>query len=739
MNPLSGWRWLGLACALSTAAGYLVPIRDTDDVREVCSGMYGGKQAFISLTFDDTSVGQVAVVIYEWKDAKYLGADTISGDHDDVGGDPPKTYICTTSAVRSGLCSSSQLGQFITSLPDSIPLSSTSIFTSAIKFQSSSFPTPTSPYPPTGEDEVYPVESSTTRIGSYPTGISDEPTGDPDEPFEETGDPYGDGGDADESYGNGETGGSYDDETDQDTDNMMDADVAGGMMDGVGVAEMMDDVGAGEGMMNEGEDDTAWKRMKRWRKKRQLEDPDEGDIYDDGGSDDTDEIGSGEMDDEGDENVPPETPSGSGGDGVETYTGPIEYTVPKTGYYCVGIVPVTLVGGRSIPIDKPQQRIRDNTKRSTDGTHHLVRDDMNPRQTHAEYSGTVLFRNTFEGELPAVEYPKINFYFVLSVVYFVLGCGWAYLCVKYRSELLPMQYYISGTILFLIIEMLAQFAYYRYVNKHGGNTGSLVFLFVIATLNAARNSLSFFLLLIVSMGLSVVTQSLGVVMNRVRILTLMHFVFGVLYSIGTVQVELDSAPLFLILILIFPLALTLTGFLMWIIISLNGTILHLQARKQRYKLAMFKRLWRILVISVIAVAVFFVISSMSLSNRLEEDYAPNNWRYRWILLDGSLASIYLLAFSGIAWIWRPSRDNIRFSMSQELAQDEADADAEDYEIGSLEHGHSHMPLATEPQDDEEGVPLRHGEHGETVFAMGEDSDEEGYKDDDGKGRGGKDD
>lgn len=27
---------------------------------------------------------------------------------------------------------------------------------------------------------------------------------------------------------------------------------------------------------------------------------------------------------------------------------------------------------------------------------------------HAEYSGLVLFRSTFEGELPAVEYPKIN-------------------------------------------------------------------------------------------------------------------------------------------------------------------------------------------------------------------------------------------------------------------------------------------------------------------------------------------
>lgn len=90
----------------------------------------------------------------------------------------------------------------------------------------------------------------------------------------------------------------------------------------------------------------------------------------------------------------------------------------------------------------------------------------------------------------------------------------------------PMQYYISGTIVFLVIEMLAQFAYYRYINKHGGGASSIAFLFVIAILNAARNSLSFFLLLIVSMGLSVVTQSLGSVMLKVRILTGLHFIFG---------------------------------------------------------------------------------------------------------------------------------------------------------------------------------------------------------------------
>lgn len=79
---------------------------------------------------------------------------------------------------------------------------------------------------------------------------------------------------------------------------------------------------------------------------------------------------------------------------------------------------------------------------------------------------------------------------------------------------------------------------------------------------------------------------------------------------------------------------------MWTIISLNGkicshfnqwayridtciafpagTILHLQARKQRNKLSMFKKLYRILMVAVICVAVFFVLSTMALSTRGRE-------------------------------------------------------------------------------------------------------------------------
>jgi cell division protein FtsL len=49
-----------------------------------------------------------------------------------------------------------------------------------------------------------------------------------------------------------------------------------------------------------------------------------------------------------------------------------------------------------------------------------------------------------------------------------------------------------------------------------------------------------------------------------------------------------------------------------------ATIAQLKARKQRYKLKMFTRLYRILLLTVVIIAVFFVISSLSFSDRLAE-------------------------------------------------------------------------------------------------------------------------
>ena len=44
----------------------------------------------------------------------------------------------------------------------------------------------------------------------------------------------------------------------------------------------------------------------------------------------------------------------------------------------------------------------------------------------------------------------------------------------------------------------------------------------------------------------------------------------VLYAVGIVELELESTSAFLLLLFVVPLAFTLSGFLLWILYSLNG-------------------------------------------------------------------------------------------------------------------------------------------------------------------------
>lgn len=66
-------------------------------------------------------------------------------------------------------------------------------------------------------------------------------------------------------------------------------------------------------------------------------------------------------------------------------------------------------------------------------------------------------------------------------------------------------------------------------------------LIVVGILNAARNSFSFFLLLIVCMGYGVVKPTLGRAMIYARWLAAAHFVFGLVYSITSLLVSPESA------------------------------------------------------------------------------------------------------------------------------------------------------------------------------------------------------
>lgn len=139
---------------------------------------------------------------------------------------------------------------------------------------------------------------------------------------------------------------------------------------------------------------------------------------------------------------------------LDVNRGPFRYEVPKTGYYCVGAVPVTISTGATPSSDDMDEGTSSNATTTTRTT----------------YTGVVDFENVFEGHLPASEYPKIWFYGALACAYTLIGLGWAYLCFRHRRDILPIQHYVSATIIFIVVEMIALSGYYRYLNYSGVST-----------------------------------------------------------------------------------------------------------------------------------------------------------------------------------------------------------------------------------------------------------------------------
>lgn len=282
-----------------------------------------------------------------------------------------------------------------------------------------------------------------------------------------------------------------------------------------------------------------------------------------------------------------------------------------------------------------------------------------------KYSAVVAFRNAF-GELPAAQIAKLPFYAAMTLIYAFMAIGWGIIYYMNRRDILPVQNYITAIVVFLVLEMFMTWLFYDFQNRHGLNGGAKALLVVVSILSAARNSFSFFLLLIVCMGYGVVKPSLGKTMLWVRWLALTHFVFGVVYAVASLSVTPENAgPLVLLVVL--PLAGTLTAFYVWTLNSLNLTMKDLMTRRQTVKAAMYRKLWWCILGSILVIFAFFFVNSWTFAGQSDEDFVPKHWPTRWFILDGWLNLVYLFDVAFIAWVWRPSANNRRFAMSDEVS------------------------------------------------------------------------
>ncbi|KAL1936295.1 hypothetical protein VTP01DRAFT_429 [Rhizomucor pusillus] len=353
------------------------------------------------------------------------------------------------------------------------------------------------------------------------------------------------------------------------------------------------------------------------------------------------------------------------------------YKVENTGYYCVAMLPATL-----------------------------------DQDITTYFDAWIEWRHPY-GNLPAADYPKLLFYGASFVVYLSVGAFWAIQTFRYWHDILPVQHFLSGAIFFLTVEMAINWGFWEAYNQVGSPSYGLLAL--VALLNAGRNSISFFMLLIVCMGYSVVKPSLGSAMKRCIFLACTHFFFGVIYSLGVMLLSPETAG-FLVLLVIFPLALTMSAFYIWIFNSLQITLDTLELRKQHVKATMYRRLHRLLIFSVIMVVVIFILNMFAFSGRNEVDWAAKSWKWRWVMLDGLLNALYFIVFLVIVILWRPTSNNQRYGLEQ-ISQDEEEAFDLENRLRQAEGRSSR------------GVDSRRLEDDTAIFELGEDdlSDEEADK------------
>ncbi|KAL1915962.1 uncharacterized protein VTP21DRAFT_6350 [Calcarisporiella thermophila] len=345
----------------------------------------------------------------------------------------------------------------------------------------------------------------------------------------------------------------------------------------------------------------------------------------------------------------------------------------------------------------------------------------------ANYRASVRWQQPY-GELPASDYPKLVYFRIQTIALIAIGAFWLLLSFRYWRNILPVQNYVSIVIFMAMIQHAFTWAYWNDYNIFGRPSWILLSLSVV--LNAAKNSLSFFMLLIVSMGYSVAKPSLGITMKRCASLAYAHFLFGVLYEIGTTLMTPDSATI-LALLVILPLAITLTAFYTWTLQSIKTTIGVLELRHQKRKVRMYRRLHLVLLVSVWLIFFMFLVNLVNFIARAADPLAWSaaHWKWRWFLMDGWMNVLYFGVLLVIVFLWRPS-----LAVQTELEEEEQRVEEEGLVGGSDPAAEEVVGL--------EGVggrgrlgyhKVENNGESEGVFGIGEeDSDEEVLS----KGRGG---
>lgn len=265
------------------------------------------------------------------------------------------------------------------------------------------------------------------------------------------------------------------------------------------------------------------------------------------------------------------------------------------------------------------------------------------------------------GYLSAVEYPLLQFYAVMCIIYVVLASIWMIVSALQWKDLLRIQFWIGGVIFLGMLEKAVFYAEYQSVNNSGSSFKGAVLL--AETLSCLKRTLARMLVIIVSLGFGIIKPRLGAMFQRVLAVGILYFVLSLIEVILRVYknpLVANTANNQAVMTGV-PLALLDSIICWWIFGSLVQTIRTLRLRRNQVKLNLYTQFTNTLVASVVTSVLFIIwqVHAHKLTSCLTE------WNKLWID-----QAFWHLQFSAVLLVimvlWRPTQNNQRYAFTPML-------------------------------------------------------------------------
>ncbi|CBK23468.2 uncharacterized protein [Blastocystis hominis] len=299
------------------------------------------------------------------------------------------------------------------------------------------------------------------------------------------------------------------------------------------------------------------------------------------------------------------------------------------------------------------------------GMYYVVAAVCDPSITpNTRLSGMMTAENVY-GHLPATQYYSLPFFGWMSLAYLFTLVVWVMLCIQYSKEIMSVHLMILVVLISFVINSLVRVLYLWIYNSSGND----VFIYLSLFVDAVTRTLTRVLTLLVCMGLGISRATVSDVTVRVVIFAVVYFAVSLWDSLLAVR---SDVPEMLNHVRVYVTAGLDALVYFWVFQSLMNTMDELRQNKQHAKLAVFVRLYSLLLVSVVVSTVTLIVFSYLVNN---EDI-PNTWRFQWFMNEGVWSLYYFLLFLCLMYMWRPTENSAAYAHHSELATDIQDEEEE---------------------------------------------------------------